>query len=314
VADMSLDELLSSSIKSAAEPAASAGVADAIRSRVAAGDAGTPVAGSTAPGWGGGASGILTIVVPIALIVVAGAVGGALGVTGVFGATGASAGGELPGYLTTSSVATGYVCPGGPVSGTIPAGTRVLAVARDDKGEYLGVRNPQDRSDVMFFATDDLVLDAGGVDPATLPVVECPVPTVEVVAPPVVEAPPEAPPVTPPSGGGTTPPPPPPSDTTPPAIGKISATPTLIINDQATQISVTASDNVAVTGVQLSWSIPGNNGSGSMTLSGGVWRFTYSDPDLADGFGNITFTARAVDGAGNLSAPAQVIVNRQYLG
>ncbi|HEX7834004.1 MAG TPA: hypothetical protein VF479_00885, partial [Pseudolysinimonas sp.] len=52
MADMSsLDELLSSSIKSAAEPAASAGVADAIRSRLAAGDAGTVVDGPTAPGW-----------------------------------------------------------------------------------------------------------------------------------------------------------------------------------------------------------------------------------------------------------------------
>ncbi len=83
MADMSLDELLSSSLKSAAEPAASAGVADAIRSRVAAGDAGTSVAGSTAPGWGGGAAGILTIVAPVALIVVAGVVGGALGASGL---------------------------------------------------------------------------------------------------------------------------------------------------------------------------------------------------------------------------------------
>jgi hypothetical protein len=308
---MSLDELLSSSIKSAAEPAASAGVADAIRSRVASGDAGTSVAGNTAPGWGGGASGALTIIAPIAFIVVAGAVGAVLGVTGVFGATGAPASdGDLPAYLTTSDVATGYICPGGPVSGTIPAGTRVLAVARDDKGEYLGVRNPGDRSDVMFFATADLVLDAGGVDPATLPVVECPVPTVEIIAPPV-DVPTEEP-SAPPSNNPQ--PPPPPSDTTAPAISKISATPTLIINNQATQIAVTAADNVAVTGVQLSWAIPGNNGSAAMTFSAGAWRFNYSDADLADGFGNITFTAVAYDAAGNASAPAQVVVNRQYLG
>lgn len=51
MADLSLDELLSSSLKSAAEPANSAGVADAIRARVAAGDTGTSVASSTAPGW-----------------------------------------------------------------------------------------------------------------------------------------------------------------------------------------------------------------------------------------------------------------------
>jgi len=46
-----IDALLSDSLKKAAEPANSAGVADAIRSRVAAGDAGASVAGTTAPGW-----------------------------------------------------------------------------------------------------------------------------------------------------------------------------------------------------------------------------------------------------------------------
>lgn len=53
MADLSLDELLSSSFKSAAEPAPSAGVADLIRARVAAGDAGTTATGTTAPGWSG---------------------------------------------------------------------------------------------------------------------------------------------------------------------------------------------------------------------------------------------------------------------
>jgi hypothetical protein len=46
-----IDELLKGSFERLAEPADSAGVADAIRSRVAAGDAGTSVAGGTAPGW-----------------------------------------------------------------------------------------------------------------------------------------------------------------------------------------------------------------------------------------------------------------------
>jgi hypothetical protein len=45
-----IDALLSSSLKKAAEPANSAGVADAIRARVDAGDTGASVAGSTAPG------------------------------------------------------------------------------------------------------------------------------------------------------------------------------------------------------------------------------------------------------------------------
>lgn len=46
-----IDELLKGSFERLAEPADSAGIADAIRSRVAAGDPGTSTAGSTAPGW-----------------------------------------------------------------------------------------------------------------------------------------------------------------------------------------------------------------------------------------------------------------------
>ena len=46
-----IDELLKGSFDRLAEPADSAGVADLIRARVAAGDAGTSVAAATAPGW-----------------------------------------------------------------------------------------------------------------------------------------------------------------------------------------------------------------------------------------------------------------------
>lgn len=46
-----IDELLKGSFDRLAEPADSVGVADLIRSRVAAGDPGASVAGSTAPGW-----------------------------------------------------------------------------------------------------------------------------------------------------------------------------------------------------------------------------------------------------------------------
>ena len=48
-----LDELLSGSLKRAAQPGDSAGVADTIRARVAAGDVGTPAPSSgPAPGFG----------------------------------------------------------------------------------------------------------------------------------------------------------------------------------------------------------------------------------------------------------------------
>jgi hypothetical protein len=95
----------------------------------------------------------------------------------------------------------------------------------------------------------------------------------------------------------------------------MSATPTLVINGQASLISISASDNVGVTGVLLSWSGPnGITGSAPMALQSGTWRYTWSYANMSNGFGNWTFTARASDAAGNQSAPAQVIVNRQYLG
>ena len=218
MADMSLDELLSSSLKSAAEPAASKGVADAIRARVAAGDTGTAVAGSTAPGWGGSASGILTIVAPIALIVAAGTVGGVLGATGAFGAPEAPRSGDVPAYVTTEQVAPAYVCPGGPEIGLLPAGTRVLAVARDADGAYIGVRNPSDVAATLWFSTADVVLDEGGVDPATLPVLGCPEVTVTVVTPTPTPEPTEEPTPQPTK-------PPAPTDTTPPCGRRSAAEP-----------------------------------------------------------------------------------------
>jgi hypothetical protein len=304
-----IDALLSSSLKSAAEPANSAGVADAIRSRVAAGDAGTSVAGSTAPAWGGGTGGILTIVAPIALIVVAGVVGGSLGASGIAGSPAGPPDGTVPAYVMTPDHATAYLCPGGPVSGDLIANTRVLAVARNAEGGWLGVRDPADRTRVLWFEQADVVLDQGSPDPASLPVLGCPEPEVTIVEP---EPDPE--PTAQPTDEPDDDTPPPPSDTTAPALSKLSANPTLIINGQATQLSVSASDDVGVTAVQLTWTVPGNNGSAPMTFSNGQWRFSYSDNDLNDGFGNITFVARAADAAGNLSAPLQVVVNRQYLG
>jgi hypothetical protein len=102
-----------------------------------------------------------------------------------------------------------------------------------------------------------------------------------------------------------------------PKINSIAAVPTLIINDQPTTITVSASDNVGVSGVTLSWSTPNPNavsGSAPMSLVGGVWTYSYSNPNLSNGFGNITFVAKASDAAGNQSPTAQVVVNRQYLG
>jgi hypothetical protein len=45
---------------------------------------------------------------------------------------------------------------------------------------------------------------------------------------------------------------------------------------------------------------------------GGQWRFTLTPTDAASG--TITFTMRARDGAGNLSAPKSIVVNHQFFG
>ncbi len=302
-----IDALLSSSLKGAAEPGNSAGVADAIRSRVAAGDAGTSVAGSTAPGWTGGGS-AASILPWVGLIVVAGIVGGTVGATGVFGAPAGPPDGSVPAYVITPDTAPTYACPGGPQIGNVPANTRVLAVARDADGAFLGTRNPDDWSATIWFETGDVVTD-DGVDVASLPIEECPEVTVTEVTPtptpePTVEPEPDEPDD-----------PAPPADTTPPLATKMSANPQLVINGQASQISISATDNVGVTGVALSWTGPnGITGNAAMVLSGGTWRYDWSHQNMSNGFGNWTFTARASDAAGNQSAPAQVTVNRQYLG
>ena len=76
-----LDELLSGSLKRAAQPGDSAGVADTIRARVAAGDVGTPAPGGPAPGFGSGVgAGCRGSARSLCSVV-----GGVLGVTGVFG-------------------------------------------------------------------------------------------------------------------------------------------------------------------------------------------------------------------------------------
>ena len=305
-----IDALLSNSLKSAAEPANSAGVADAIRSRVAAGDAGTSVAGSTAPGWGGGtAFGILPW---LGLIVVAGIVGGVVGVTGVVGAPAGPVDDAVPAYVLVPDTAVAYVCPGGPEAGALPAGTRVLAVQRSEDSGYLGVRNPNDLRQTLWFAARDVVVDQDAAEIAVLPVGACPEVTVTVVTPTPTPEPTQEPE---PEETNNPQPPPPPSDTTPPIATKMSANPSTVYNGQASQISISASDNVGVTGVALSWAGPnGITGSAPMSLSSGTWRYTWSYANLSNGFGNWTFTARASDAAGNLSAPVQVVVDRQYFG
>ena len=144
-----LDELLSGSLKRAAQPGDSAGVADTIRARVASGDVGTPApsqrfgsrirrrarrAGS--PGS--------------ALIVVLGLVGGMLGVSparsGIRCCRSPSANQRI--LIVAADRRRAGACPGGPVIAELPRGSQVLALARSADGAAVQVRNPADtRSD-----------------------------------------------------------------------------------------------------------------------------------------------------------------------
>src|SRR5690349_4735895 len=135
-----IDVLLSSSLKRVAQPGDPAGVADAIRSRVDAGDTGTPASSS---GFGGG--GPLSWLPWIGVIAVAGIVGGTMGATGVFGEEAAP---PPPSPAGISSYIDGHVdglaCPGGAVIGSLDPGQRVYAVERSDDTAYLSVRDPYD--------------------------------------------------------------------------------------------------------------------------------------------------------------------------
>lgn len=300
-----IDELLKGSFDRLAEPANSAGVADAIRSRVAAGDAGTSVAGSVAPGWGGGASGFLTIAAPIALIVVAGVVGGSLGASGVFGASGSSSGGEVPSYVIAPDTAPIYSCPGGPQIGSIPANTRVLAVARDEDAAFLGARNPDDLAATIWFTAGDLVLDDSGPAIDALPVESCPEVTVTEVTPTPTPEPTVEP--------EETDEPEPPSDTTPPSIKVGNWNPDSLVGiefgycSNVAQISVNAADNVGIASVTASSSRP----SSPVTLvssGGGTWVFKITGGSYTSATPtNITVTFTATDTSGLTASGSRVI-------
>jgi hypothetical protein len=286
-----LDELLSGSLKRAAQPGDSAGVADTIRARVASGDVGTPSPSTgSAPGFGGWLGGWLPWV---GAIVVLGLVGATLGVTGVFGhpidvVTVGTSSILIPPTVQASS------CPGGPVVGSVERGSRVVALARSADGAEVQVRNPGDVAQLVWIPVGELVSDSGQTPVAGLPVgPSCP--TVTVAQAPVVVTP--VTPVTPTKPGK-------PKDTTAPTEGK----PTATFGNCHTTISVTASDNVGVTSVSISW-IGTNTGSGAMTQVGGHWEYT------TNGFhdGNNTFSVTAHDAAGNASPTGSVTTMLQCL-
>jgi hypothetical protein len=291
-----LDGMLRDALQRAAQPGDSTGVADAIRSRVAAGDPGTSVAASTAPGWGGGVSGWLPW---LGLIVLAGIGGTALGASGVIA-------GEpreiLAGYTAVlDDSAPAASCPGGPVIDELFAGDRVLAIARSEDSGYLGVRDPNDFARTLWFDRAVVVVDAGQADVDGLPIEACPVATVEVIEPthvPTEEPEPEPEPEPQPV--------PQPGDTVPPILGQQYASPhTTLYGGYSTTIYAFSTDNVATTQVRISWAGVAS-GNGTMTKGqNNQWTFAYAKPNGAPD-GKVTFTLVARDAAGNQSPPVTV--------
>jgi hypothetical protein len=288
--DAALESRLRDALGQAAEQGDSTGVADAIRSRIAAGDSGASVASSTAPGWGGG--GVLGWLPWLGLVVVAAVGGTVLGASGLVGAPTQQI---VAGYTAVLDDTTPVAaCPAGAVIGHVHAGDRVLAVARSDDSGWLGVRDPDEFARTLWVERGVVVLDAGQEDVGSLPVAACPEVSVAVgEAPPPTEEPA------------------PPSDTTAPKINTAIGTPNPLFNVDPLLLQVTAGDGVGVVGVTVSWS--GEfTGSANMSLVGSEWRYTFTPPD--DNGGDIHFTFRARDAAGNVSEPVTITIDHQYFG
>jgi hypothetical protein len=289
-----VDELLRTTLKRVAEPGDPTGVADAIRSRVAAGDTGAPAPQPSGGGWwlpwaGAG------LVVAVAA--------GAVGASGFFGGPAPVVAETM---ITVSASAPGLDCPGGSPVTSFSANDRVLATARSDDGAFLAVRDGYDYSSIVWLPTRLVALDSEGI--AELPVDGCLEPQVSHEPDPEPEpSPPPAPHPEPQPQPAPVPVPAPTPDTTAPTPLQWWADPTTIYCPSnagpnfpgTTTIHLMASDSVAVTGATVSWS-GAASGSGAMTASGGEWRFSYTAPAAASG--GITFSVTARDAAGNVSA------------
>ncbi|HWH98573.1 MAG TPA: hypothetical protein VNS80_09430, partial [Pseudolysinimonas sp.] len=141
----------------------------------------------------------------------------------------------------------------------------------------------------------------------SLPVDACPVVAVEIIPPTPAPVPTEEPAPAPPHV-----PNPGPSDTTAPTIGQQYAAPyTTLYQGDSTVIHAFAADNVGVSSVLITWAGV-QSGSSTMTNAGlSEWTFKVNRGTSPNG--NVTFTMRAVDAAGNQSAPVSVVINMTTL-
>ncbi|MES2169988.1 MAG: hypothetical protein V4479_04610 [Actinomycetota bacterium] len=295
-----IDDILSSSLKRAATPADPSGVAERVRERVDAGDSGTP-----ATGYGFGSSWFTAWLPWIGVVVVAALVGAAAGLTGLFGLASPAAA-SAPTLSIDHSV-SGLACPAGARLVALDPGQRVLALQRTKDSAWLAVRDPYDLTMTVWVPSASVRVDHAA-DTAGLPIGGCPAPSVSVTPEPTVDpVAPDAPsaPSKKPSVPGQ---PAPAPDTTAPTV----ATPVVTVANCQTTITTTASDDVGVTSVTISWT-DHNTGSGSMTFSGGTWKLVLTNPAAGMHDGNTVFKVIAHDAAGNSSAPKSASGSLQCL-
>ena len=296
-----VDTLLREAFERLAEPGDPSGVAAAIRSRVAS----TPPGGSGGSPSGGGWT--LASWAPwVGLAAVLGVAGTAAGLAGVFGHPPAAPEGVL-GSLDGGVAALG--CPDGAVAEHLRPGERVLAIERTDDGTWLAVRDPYALTETVWLPSGALVSDDGQPAVATLPVGGCP--TVSVAPSPT---PTPAAPAPKPTTKPTTKPPA--KDTAPPAISASAFTPVPIYGkpsscgDEAT-ITVTASDNVAVSSVTGSADFAGSTIT-STGHSGSSYTFSYhatltgNDGGASAGH-TVTVTFTATDSSGNTASVSRTL-------
>lgn len=350
-----IDQMLRESFHRLAEPGDPTGVAQAVRARVEAGDVGTP--SDSGPGFGGGTfdGGGWPWILGAGTI--AGIGGLVLGASGILGASGPSGSAEPPrtSAFSVGDSTPGLDCPGGVRVASFHPGDRVLAVARSADGGWLAVRNPVDRARTVWVALDELVLDGGQPEVASLEVDGCPAfvagPLPTDVPEPEAENPggedPEEPEV-PPAGGGDredpprrgpttgptmepptpptkttepptppsktepptqTEPPPPPTDTTGPTLSNLTVSAGEVWCESTLAVTVDASDDTAVTRVELT--ISGSNvPTSSVDMKSGEvqnqWTHEYTAPSWPYASVHVTFRVRAFDAAGNPSPERSV--------
>ena len=281
-----IDSVLRESFARIAEPGDPAGVADAIRSRLASGDIGTPAQSS---GFGGG--GLGPWLLGGAIVVVAALGGGAIGASGLVGTPPAEQI-QLT-VLAVDATTDAYDCPSGSPVSTFTANERTLVVARTEDSAWLAVRDSYDYSRTVWLPASVVSIDAGQGELGAIAVGGCAEPVVVVNTPaPVIE----------------------PDDTTRPSLTSPSAKPDTITSvgysgycgADVSTVSVNAVDNVGVKSVTATWS----DGSATLNRSGSVWSFIFSHAVPNDTVFEITLVAK--DAAGNVSAPVTTKVTVTY--